>query len=300
MDKINLKENIKHGDYIFPLMVYSNKNRQDDTIQYCHWHDELEFLFVTKGKAIFQVEGIYYAVDEGQAVFINQGYLHAGFAVNHTSCNFCAIVFNPEMLFSKSFDVMQTKYLEPIIRKQYVLPVHICGVQSWEKEIIKKLFEIAEIFTLKSTAFELIIKANLYLIFSTMLSNTDPVNHDWNLLIKNHKTENIKKTLSYIHENYQNKMNITELAKLTNMSGGHFYRFFKQMTRKTPIDYINNYRVNQAAFLLTDSNNKISQIALDVGFENISYFIKIFKKHLKCTPKEYRIQNNNSYTTLYP
>jgi AraC-like DNA-binding protein len=297
MDKINLKENIKHGSYIFPLMVYSNENKNIDSILYCHWHDELEFLFVTKGKAIFQVENHYYELGEGQAVFINQGNLHAGYSINLSDCNFYAIVFSPEMLFSKNYDIMQTKYLEPIIRRQYSIPEYISGVQNWEKEIIVKLFEIVEIFTLEPTAYELQIKANLYIIFSIMLSNTNSVKDNLNVFVKNYKTENIKKVLSYIQENYQNKISISELAELTNMSNGHFYRFFKQMTRNTPIDYINSNRVNQAASLLTDTDNTISRIAFEVGFDNISYFIKMFKKYQKCTPREYRNRQSRSDTT---
>ncbi|MOA65622.1 Exoenzyme S synthesis regulatory protein ExsA [compost metagenome] len=54
------------------------------------------------------------------------------------------------------------------------------------------------------------------------------------------------------------------------------------------MDYINSYRIRQAADLLQQSERKISDIAMEVGFDNVSYFIKVFRKAMKCSPSEFR------------
>jgi AraC-like DNA-binding protein len=72
------------------------------------------------------------------------------------------------------------------------------------------------------------------------------------------------------------------------MSEGQFNRFFKAMTRTTPIEYLNAYRIKRAGEYLAMSDKKISAIAMDVGFDNLSYFIKVFRQTMKCTPSEYR------------
>ncbi|MNO04942.1 Regulatory protein SoxS [compost metagenome] len=72
------------------------------------------------------------------------------------------------------------------------------------------------------------------------------------------------------------------------MSEGQFCRFFKSMTRQTPMDYVNSYRIRQAAEMLRVEDRKISDIALEVGFDNISYFIRVFRKMMKCSPSAFR------------
>ena len=68
----------------------------------------------------------------------------------------------------------------------------------------------------------------------------------------------------------------------------YFCRLFKQYTGKTPIEYLNNYRIEQAAKLLIETNDSITDIAFDCGFENTSYFIRKFKAQKSATPKQYR------------
>ncbi|MNP38977.1 Bifunctional transcriptional activator/DNA repair enzyme AdaA [compost metagenome] len=104
------------------------------------------------------------------------------------------------------------------------------------------------------------------------------------------KVERIKNVLNYIHEHYPEPLKLKDLASEINMSEGHFCRFFKQMVQKTPIDYMNNYRIQKACKLLENSNQKMVDIAMDVGFDNLSYFITVFKQHKKSTPSQYRKQ----------
>ena len=72
------------------------------------------------------------------------------------------------------------------------------------------------------------------------------------------------------------------------MNSQYFCRFFKSVIGKTPIDYINNYRIEKSVELLVTTNDKILNICYSVGFDNFSYFIKTFKKIKNCTPSEYR------------
>jgi len=85
-----------------------------------------------------------------------------------------------------------------------------------------------------------------------------------------------------------NKIYISDLAQLVNMSEDNLFKFFKTLTGKTPIGYINLYRIEMAEGLLRDNHIPLTEICFSVGFDNISYFIKTFKKYKNCTPKEYR------------
>ena len=102
------------------------------------------------------------------------------------------------------------------------------------------------------------------------------------------QTERLKRALGYIKENYREKISIDAIAKEVNLTRYHFCRVFKSLTGQTPVEYINYYRINQALRLLKDENLKITDIAFDLGFNNLSYFVKKFKEYKNCTPSEYR------------
>ena len=289
MDKSMLKENIRHGNDMLPFAIYHVKATSPNSLYY-HWHDEMEFIIITEGSTTLQVDSTYIEVHAGDAVYINSGDIHGGFSYDNDCCSFYAIVFNPKLLFSNSYDIFQSKYLNPIINKTMLLPNYIGYYESWSKEALKLLDEIILLNDQKPIAYELAIKAKLYLIFSILISSV-PEQSSKIDIIDGYNAIKTKVILSHIHDNYNRKIEIRELASIVNMSEGHFYRFFKRALNRTPIDYINNYRIVKALYLLKETDQRVSDIALDVGFDNISYFINTFKHYVCCTPKEYRKRN---------
>lgn len=79
------------------------------------------------------------------------------------------------------------------------------------------------------------------------------------------------------------------------MSVGHCGRLFMQVLQTTPYEYLINYRIKKSLELLGKEKTSISQIALEVGFNDVSHFIQIFKKRMNITPKQYQKQLFNQY-----
>lgn len=297
MNRDMLKENRIHGDTIFPIGIYSIAYEKESNYFDCHWHEEMEFLMITEGKATFQIDTEYIELSKGEAIFINSGVLHAGYLITNCDYSFTAIVFNPNMLYNPNiYDPIQVKFIEPILKKNFNIPKHFKGIFEWEKLLLLQLTEIIRNINTKPFTYELLIKAGLYNIFSLILSNTDVSVQKENYFPDNYKAERFKKILMFVYENYNKKITIKNFSTEFNMSEGHFCRFFKQMARRTPIDYINYYRINKAVKLLENSNTKVIEISIDVGFENVSYFVSTFKHYMKCTPTEYRRANENKLT----
>jgi AraC-like DNA-binding protein len=287
MNKDLLKENREHGDVMFPFKVYNMTCPTGSTVLDCHWHDELEFLTVTHGKAIFQIDSAYYEVSAGQAIFVESGEIHAGYQMDGCSCSFNAVVFNPDLLCSRTFDVLQSKYIDPVLKRQYLLPKHIKVENIWEKEALAQLSQLILSGSAKSDAYELEVKAHLLLLFSILITNSNPsAGREYSPA--NYQAERIKTALKYIQENYANKISTKDLSEFLNLSEGHFCRLFKKMVKKTPMDYLNYYRVNKALRLLSDTDKKVIDVAMEVGFDNFSYFISTFKHYMMCTPAKYR------------
>lgn len=92
----------------------------------------------------------------------------------------------------------------------------------------------------------------------------------------------------YIQDNLHDPLSIECLSRKACMSQSHFFRCFKQEFGISPIDFINFERIKKAMVFLKDPRKTINQICLECGFNNVSYFNKLFKRHAKLTPSEYR------------
>ena len=112
------------------------------------------------------------------------------------------------------------------------------------------------------------------------------------MLAKQKKSlDKLKLVLEYIHENYQKTITIEEIAEVCHYSTSHFIKFFKESMGSGFIQYLNDYRLNMAAQLLQTSNDTILEISQKTGFENLSYFNRLFKKKYNRTPTTYREEN---------
>jgi AraC-like DNA-binding protein len=290
MDIKLLKEDKSHGDYYFPLRVSSMlmppTNNDPFELFHLHWHDELEFLHVIEGKLLLRIGISNIEVLAGQAIFINSGELHIGFCTENLKCKFFATVFDIDFIGSKNYDIIQSEFINSI-QKMLSPFILIKGTNFWEQEILIQLTKIESEYEYKRMGFQFKIKACLYNILYEIFTNTIFEDNPDRYLF-NKKTDKIKKVLEHIHTYYYLKLDCGTLANLLNLSEDHFRRFFKSLLEKTPVEYINQHRINIAANLLINGNDKIIEIAMKTGFDNISYFIKVFKNYTKYSPRAYR------------
>lgn len=118
--------------------------------------------------------------------------------------------------------------------------------------------------------------------------HADSINNQRLLGCTYHLLQTINTVKNYISENYQNKITLSDLSKITNYSPTYLQSLFTTATGMSPCEYLIAERIKQAKLLLVHSDMPISEIAYTCGFSSQSYFAKIFKKHLSCTPAEYR------------
>jgi AraC-like DNA-binding protein len=102
------------------------------------------------------------------------------------------------------------------------------------------------------------------------------------------KSRRIKLACDYINKNYQNKISLSLVAQLTNMTDTSFCHFFKKRTDKSFVDYINDVRIGHASVQLIESTKSISEVCYDCGFNNISNFNRIFRSKKGITPSDFR------------
>ena len=106
-----------------------------------------------------------------------------------------------------------------------------------------------------------------------------------NKIIYNQKGEQI---FDYINENYATSISTKDIAHHLNLTTNSFCKLFKKLTNKSFITYLNEYRIHRAVNLIENSDDNISEIAYQCGFENLSYFSKVFFRVKNMTPVDYR------------
>ena len=97
-----------------------------------------------------------------------------------------------------------------------------------------------------------------------------------------------KTIVSYIEEHYQEPVSLQQLADAIPCNSQYLCRFFREIAGVSPIQYLISYRLEKACSLLSHTALPITEIAMDCGFDNISYFIRKFKECRGCTPGAYR------------
>ncbi|MDZ4956996.1 helix-turn-helix domain-containing protein, partial [Clostridium perfringens] len=109
-------------------------------------------------------------------------------------------------------------------------------------------------------------------------------------LIKDKKktSKYVLKMIDYVNENYKEKIIIQDLVDKLGASSTFLNNEFKKETTYTFNDYVNRYRINKAINLMKEGDEKIYNIASEVGFKDYRYFINVFKKYTNCTPTEFR------------
>lgn len=149
-------------------------------------------------------------------------------------------------------------------------------------ECISKLIKE---FVVKKSGYELAIKSHIYWLLTLLFRNhKEEVLTQKKYEIRSKNLERFNKILKYIEDNYAEKLAIDNLARNANMSTSNFCHLFKKMTCKTLIEYVNNLRINNAENLLRNTDMNISEVAMVVGFNDINYFSRIFKKYKKIAP----------------
>ena len=98
----------------------------------------------------------------------------------------------------------------------------------------------------------------------------------------------INATIAYIAETYSEPVGLQEAAAYLDLSESHLSRLFKEVTGLNFLQYLNAYRINQAAIMMRDPKLNISEIATNCGFPTPGYFAKIFKRFIGKTPTQFR------------
>ena len=289
-----LRETRIHGNSLFPFMLYDIQSDTTFTERVsCHWHEEVEILVIERGNGHLYLGEEAFALKTGSICLIPSNALHLVTCEIGDALHFYAIVFHPDLLYSLGNDIIQQKFLDPLFHQGvqfstlYESSRVINPAFSWEFALREVLDEIHEAFLTKPYGYELLIKASLLKSCHLMISHAI-INQEELYVDSDYRTGLIKSIMKYLQENHDDTVTLEELEKNFNISKGYLCRSFKSVTHMTTFEYLNYFRISKSTELLLETDREISQIALQTGFNNISYFNRIFQRFMHMTPREFR------------
>lgn len=268
------KEMKKHGEKSYPVAVYKSKWSIP-----CHWHIEDEIILMKKGSADYIINGEKITLRPGDCALCRGGSMHSMNLKQGQEIEFFAIVFEMSYIYNR----------EDVCR-DIIDNVDICNYYNADDEKLKNLInmfdEICDVTYEGRFGYQLCVKKLLSEAFDFIIGNGlyRKIKSDPKINIKN-----ISAAIRYIHENYSEKILLADLAASTGYSQSYFEEYFKICTGQTPIEYIISYRIEYARQLLEESEMSITDVAASCGFQNVSYFIRTFRKMYGLTPHRYRV-----------
>ncbi len=279
----NYHETKSHSAPDFPYNTYICSIPLDFEKVPLHWHDEVEIIYIKKGRGRVTLDFTSFYVEAGDIIVVTPGQLHAIGPAEH-SMEYENIIFSLDLLRTGSMDALNQEFFEPFLAGSIGFEHLICRDHENYPALSSCLNRADNICRSFPKGYRLAIKGCLFEFFYTIFTNST----DIPAAKSDPRLERLKTVLKYIEMHYSHAISIDEIAAVAGFSASHFMRFFKAAMGMSFTLYLSAYRLSMAARLLVSTNDSILDIALSCGYENLSYFNRSFKKRYKKTPGEYR------------
>ncbi|MBR6477906.1 MAG: AraC family transcriptional regulator, partial [Lachnospiraceae bacterium] len=271
--KMDHLEKVNHETAARPFSIHHTYVGAENTnALYLHCHPEAEFFFLDEGELSFCVQDQVWELHGGDAVFIPPNLTHNASKALGTTCSYDALVFSMEWL-SGYLGGEGNLYVNTILRNRVESITIFRKEDPASKDMLHRLSHFREY------ADHPIHRYEMKLLGEVMISLQEIYNAVSDQMSVHEKTdvsrEGVQKGIDYLMLHYSEDVTLAELVVSSGYSESHFCHRFKAVTGYAPFAYLNRIRVIKASERLITSDDKITNIAADCGFDNISYFNRV-------------------------
>lgn len=273
-------EFIKHLDGTHIKAFFTSINQR-----LYHWHYDLEIIFVIEGSVVINTVQNRYLLKKNDILIFNRNEIHSLSRTKETN-TLLALQFDPKFCRSYYPKLQRLKFIEPQIN-QVIYPQH------WN-DIKKHLGYIVDSYDKKEEGYSLKLMGILnMLLFSLMQCVKYEHIADDKLSSQEKYLQRLNRIISFIQENYMNKITLKNLAEKENLDMYYLSHFIKRQLGISFQEYLNKVRLEKAVSLLTQTDRKHIDISIECGFSDNRYLNKMFTKEYGCTPSQYKLQYKN-------
>ena len=284
VDQYN-REQLDYMAAAFPIACYHDDLHRDPVPW--HWHDDLEVAIVTEGTAFVAIGAETHSIHAGDGFFVNSGVLHSCWTQTQADCRFHSMVFHPRLVGGGMESVFYQKYVLPVMECRTMRGMHLHVATPWQASALQAAERAWQACAQEPAYYELSVRNALSELMAIMLAHI-PAPQPGPAVKGMRDAERIKGMLQFIHRQYGEQLHTAAIAESVSISESECLRCFRAVIGTTPIQYLREYRIAQAARLLMTTGERIADVAAKCGFQDVSYFTKTFREMHGCTPKEYR------------
>ncbi|RKF14287.1 AraC family transcriptional regulator [Alginatibacterium sediminis] len=281
------RELTQHGELDFPCAFYDEKFSEfvGQEVPW-HWHEEIEIVMVVEGSANVESLGTQCELHPGEALIINASALHRMTDIGTNDCRVLNVVLDPLFLAGSKHSKIYKRYFLPARNNTQFSVYKLTPNVAWQACAIDALSLAFEDLQSQNFGFEISVQSQLARFWFLFCR------HEPNIFIHEQltqKTESrIQNLINFIHQHYAKQISVADISSAAQISSSECFRLFKNCFQCSPNNYLLNFRLQQAAKNLLETQSSITQVSLAVGFNSPAYFSKKFKLQFGVRPREFR------------
>lgn len=242
-----------------------------------HCHNCLELDYIQRGSGTYMIGGKLYPIEPGDIFIINNSELHLAIS-NDEAIEMTVLVFDAHFLRRSPFGA---DYLKLFLNRNRSFSNRITEEVEGYEDMIHVFSCMKKESVMITEAAANLLLALLYQYYSQKKELKDDGQGSLGF-------SSMQKVFSYINEHFSEKITLDAMAEEASLSKTYLSKSFKKFIGQSLFEYIQQTRVQYAGYLLKTSQESVTQIALDSGFETVSYFNRVFKKYYHMSPGQFR------------
>lgn len=281
--------------FLFEMFVL----RAHELNKHWHAHDYYQLVYVSKGACVHHLSGKRYVVGKGDLIVIPPYAAHKFSTIEKQLVEIAQFDLVPEFvegtLSDDVFGSVNPLAGMPILHDlQAAMETNISKltINTGAQVTLESLIDgIRREYNERQIGYQSMIRADV--IKMLVWINREArriVKQQMSCTVLNRRDRRLQETICHINEHYEDELKLEEMARMADLAPGYFSFLFKQATGKTFVEYINYLRIHKSMQLIRDSDMKIIDIFMSVGFNHIGHFNRMFRKITGVTPSQFRKQ----------
>ncbi|OMF26514.1 hypothetical protein BK133_20380 [Paenibacillus sp. FSL H8-0548] len=278
----------------FPFHAAAYRFQSSETIE-PHLHDFVEMAYIAEGRGVHSYNGNEYPIAEGDVFIIEPDQIHSYRCPPNSQLLVYNILFQPSLLKAEwellggVTPFVDFYYVEPFLRNTVRFQAHL-KLQSGEQiEMKSQINRLILEYKEKKLGYRILCKTHLIEIFVFLSRCYEHMTNE-PLLSADSDELRIRRIADFIAQHFDQPLTLLQVSRMCGMSQTTFSVKFKEYKGHTFIEFRNDIRIKAAQDKLAETTDKVSQIAQEVGFEDLSFFNQQFKAVTGLPPGQYRKQ----------
>ncbi|MEM1485731.1 helix-turn-helix domain-containing protein [Oscillospiraceae bacterium PP1C4] len=279
-----------NGTPMFPCACYCSHISHTGTGDIpWHWHEAIELVVAHCGSVQITADYMNFILHEGEGAFINSNVLHSVHSKGAGDCILHSFVFHSNLICGMIESVFQQKYIRPLLSCCELPGMILRQDMGWQTQALQCIREAYIAFNSEDFGYEFVVRELLTKVCFLIVQNRQDILVR-QVSSRQLEAERIKEMLTFISRHYGDSIELKQIADHANISQRECLRCFQKMIGSSPMQYLIKYRISASARLLRETDQAVTEICGQCGFSSPSYFSKMFKRLMRCSPSEFRKQ----------